>query len=146
MEYCNGGDLKDLLEAKDWKLPYRVIHKIMRQITWGYKAMIENLVLHRDLKLQNIMVHFNGQTTYLMDLPPEEKKEFLKNVDLLDTDFQVKIADFGLSRKVESKNAKLRQQCGTMYYMSPQLLTKEKYSYKCDIWAIGIILYWMLEK
>jgi len=32
MEYCNGGDLKDLLEAKDWKLPYSVIHKIMRQI------------------------------------------------------------------------------------------------------------------
>jgi len=33
------------------------------------------------------MVHFNGQTTYLMDLPPEEKKEFLKDVDLLNTDF-----------------------------------------------------------
>ena len=30
MEYCNGGDLKDLLEAKNYNIPFVVIHKIMR--------------------------------------------------------------------------------------------------------------------
>ena len=32
MEYCNGGDLKDLLDAKGWKLSYNIIHKIMKQL------------------------------------------------------------------------------------------------------------------
>ena len=44
------------------------------------------------------MVHFNGKTTLLMDMPKAEKKEFLKNVDLLTTEFEIKIADFGLSK------------------------------------------------
>ena len=30
IEYCNGGDLRELFEAKDWKIPHRVIQKIMR--------------------------------------------------------------------------------------------------------------------
>ena len=30
MEYCNGGDLKELFEAKDWDVPHHIVHKIMR--------------------------------------------------------------------------------------------------------------------
>ena len=98
MEYANGGDLKELFEAKNYEISFKTIHKIMRQLVQGYSATIGELVVHRDLKLQNIMVHFQGKTTYLMDMPKEEKKLFLKNVDLENTDFQVKIADFGLSK------------------------------------------------
>ena len=46
------------------------------------------------------MVHFNDKTTYLMDMEKEEKTAFLKNVDLINTEFEVKIADFGLSKKL----------------------------------------------
>ena len=49
--------------------------------------MISELVVHRDLKLQNIMIHFKGKTTTLMDMPKDEKKRFLKNVDLNTADF-----------------------------------------------------------
>ena len=48
-----------------------------------------------------------------------EKKEFLKNVDLTKVDFQVKIADFGLSMKLDSLSQKLMLKCGTPLYMSP---------------------------
>jgi len=52
------------------------------------------------------MVHFIGKTTYLMDMQKDEKKAFLRNVDLTTTDFEIKIADFGLSKKVKSKEDK----------------------------------------
>jgi len=46
------------------------------------------------------MVHFNDKTTYLMDMEKEEKRAFLKSVDLIHTEFEIKIADFGLSKKL----------------------------------------------
>ena len=42
-----------------------------------------------------------------MDLPKEQKKKFLQNVDLDNTDFQVKIADFGLSKSIPKKESKM---------------------------------------
>ena len=92
------------------------------------------------------MVHFNGKTTYLMDMQKQEKKAFLKNVDLTKTDFEVKIADFGLSKKLSAKEIKCLQYCGTLLYMAPQVVFKNKYTYKCDIWSLGVILYTMFNK
>ena len=63
MEYCNGGDLKELFEAKNYNIPFSIVHKMIRQIITGYKAIIGELIVHRDLKLKNILVHFNNQTT-----------------------------------------------------------------------------------
>jgi len=38
--------------------------------------------MHRDIKLGNLMVHFNNKTTYLMDMGENEKTKFLTNIDL----------------------------------------------------------------
>jgi len=54
----------------------------MNQIVTGYTSTIAELILHRDLKLGNLMVHFNKKTTYLMDMSLDEKNRFLENVDL----------------------------------------------------------------
>ena len=54
-----------------------------------------------------------------MDMSPENKKEFLKNVDLLKTDFEVKIADFGLAKQLKSMKNKLKTVCGSKLFMSP---------------------------
>ena len=59
MEYCNGGDLKELMEAKNWDVHPSIIQRIMAQIIVGYNEAIINNVVHRDIKLQNIMIHFN---------------------------------------------------------------------------------------
>jgi len=58
MEYCNGGDLKDLMEEKNYRMPPHIIQKIMHMIVCGFDDMMSVLVIHRDLKLQNIMLHF----------------------------------------------------------------------------------------
>jgi len=50
------------------------------------------------------MLHFPDETENLMKMTKDEKKRFLKNVDLDSTRFEVKIADFGFSKKLRSKN------------------------------------------
>ena len=58
------------------------------------------------------------------------------------------MADFGLARTVSELEEKLLLQtvAGTPLYMAPQILRKQKYSTKCDIWSAGIIFYELLVK
>jgi len=51
MEFCNGSDLKELMELKNWKIPPKVIQTIMQQLVNGFNDMMNVLVIHRDLKL-----------------------------------------------------------------------------------------------
>ena len=101
MEFCNGGDIKELMDQKRWIIDPRAIQKIMQQLVKGFYDMMQVLVIHRDLKLQNIMLHFPDDTDRLMSMNKEEKKRFLRHVDLLNTKFEVKIADFGFSKKLK---------------------------------------------
>lgn len=104
MEFCNGSDLKEMMELKRWKVPPHVIQMILFQLVNGFHDMMKELVIHRDLKLQNIMLHFPDETDRLKGLTSGEKKEFLTNVDLMTTRFEIKIADFGFSKKLKRKD------------------------------------------
>jgi serine/threonine protein kinase len=74
----------------------------------------------------------------------QEKYQFLKNFDLASGDFKAYISDCGLSTIVYEGNNSQLSICGTPLYSSPQLLKKKGYSYKVDIWAIGIMCYELL--
>ena len=84
--------------------------------------MMAVLVIHRDLKLQNIMLHFPDETTALMNMTKEEKKKYIANVDLSKCNFEIKIADFGFSKKLRQKNQINKTICGTPLYMAPQVV------------------------
>jgi serine/threonine protein kinase len=51
MEYCNGSDLKEIMEIKGWKVDPSIIQQIMASIMQGFSDMMDVLVIHRDLKL-----------------------------------------------------------------------------------------------
>ena len=72
-------------------------------------------MLHRDLKLENI---------------------------LIDNKMRIRIADFGLSTIVED-NTKETKICGSHYYLAPEIF-KLSYSYEIDIWALGIMSYFLI--
>lgn len=56
-----------------------------------------------------------------------------------------KLGDFGLAKTVENfSNEKLADFAGTPLYSSPQVLSRQHYSTKCDIWSLGTILYELL--
>ena len=92
------------------------------------------------------MIHFKDKTTMLMDMSKEEKKAFLADVDLTQHDFECKLADYGLSKKLKKKENTCKLTCGTMLYMSPQCLFGNFYSYKLDIWSIGCMLCYLIDK
>lgn len=72
----------------------------MKQIVHGFDDMMSVLVTHRDLKLQNVMLHFPNDD-YLSNLSKSEKLSWLRDVDLNKTFFEIKIADFGFSKKLK---------------------------------------------
>lgn len=75
-------------------------------------------ILHRDIKLDNILLDGNGN---------------------------VKIADFGVSKLVKKPNEVMTEQSGTPAYIAPEILKEEGYSgFKADIWSAGVVFYAML--
>lgn len=104
MEYCNGSDLKDVMELRHYDVRPATIQKIMQQLVSGFNDMLDVLVIHRDLKLQNIMIHFPNMSEQLLGMTKDVKKLFFKETDLDKIDFEIKIADFGFSKKLKTKN------------------------------------------
>jgi serine/threonine protein kinase len=97
------------------------IYEIMKQLNNAFKKMKENKVIHRDLKLENILVKYNDKDH---------------------NNFTLKLSDYGCSRRLDSLS---RNKCitnvGTLIYTAPEILNREEYNYKIDLWSIGIIIY-----
>lgn len=118
MELCSGGDLFSYIKKRR-RLKEEVARFFFRQIVEGL-AYIHNvkLVVHRDIKLENI---------------------------LLDATGQVKICDFGVSRQLKTEKQVMHEQCGTPAYIAPEILRDQGYSgFKVDMWSAGVCLYAML--
>lgn len=59
---------------------------------------------------------------------------------------RVKLADFGFAKLVDKLDNTMKTMIGTPYYMSPQILSEQIYTEKCDVWATGIIFYQIMHK
>lgn len=55
----------------------------------------------------------------------------------------LKVIDFGASTKFDP-NVKMTKRIGTPFYVAPEILNKQPYGEKCDIWSLGILLYILL--
>ncbi len=76
-------------------------------------------VVHRDIKLDNILIEEGTR--------------------------MVKLIDFGFSVLTTTPNQRLKVFCGTPSYMAPEITRKMDYEGKpVDIWALGVLLYVML--
>ena len=142
MEYCNGGELSKALEKYMQKygkpFPEEIVQHIMRQIIDAFKYIHERKIIHRDIKLDNILLNY-------------ESEEDKKNLNLMKA--QVKIIDFGFACKV-SKTGLQYTVLGSPINMDPLILKKLNSSSKkakqlgynemADIWSIGTICYEML--
>ena len=138
MEYCNGGDLSSCL--KKYKAAHRrpfseeIVQYIMRQVVNGLEFLHSNKIIHRDLKLDNILVTFNS----------EQDKNNLNMMKAI-----AKIIDFGFATKLPKGNLTYTV-LGTPTNMDPQILkdmeTKNQSGYdeKADIWSLGTLCYEML--
>lgn len=92
----------------------------------------EKEIVHRYIKLENILLHFPGINKASVDL------KIIKIEDC-----EVKIADFGQTKQLSSV-VMGKTQCGTPYTMAPELIHENSYKLKVDLWSLGIITYQML--
>ncbi|TBU09258.1 Kin1-like serine/threonine-protein kinase [Hamiltosporidium magnivora] len=115
-EYIKGKQLLDLV-ARNGALSENDSRRFFRQILSAVGYIHNNSIVHRDLKIENI---------------------------LIDDDGNAKILDFGLSNFYDNKRL-LNTFCGSLYFAAPELLMGRQYSGpEIDIWSLGIILYVML--
>ncbi|XP_054902350.1 NUAK family SNF1-like kinase 1 [Poeciliopsis prolifica] len=113
MEYASRGELYDYIQERK-RLPETEARSIFRQIASAVHYCHKNGVVHRDLKLENI---------------------------LLDKDLNVKLADFGLSNNFQTGSL-LQTYCGSPLYAAPEIVKGLPYTGpEVDCWALGVLLY-----
>jgi NIMA (never in mitosis gene a)-related kinase len=59
----------------------------------------------------------------------------------LTKDQRIRLGDFGIARLLDNTRDKARTMVGTPYYLAPELLENKPYSFKGDVWSLGVILY-----
>ncbi|KZV66106.1 Pkinase-domain-containing protein [Peniophora sp. CONT] len=112
-EYVDGGQMLDYIIAHG-RLRERVARKFARQIGAALEYCHRNSVVHRDLKIENILISHTGN---------------------------IKIIDFGLSNLYDPL-AHLGTFCGSLYFAAPELLNAKLYTGpEVDVWSFGVVLY-----
>ena len=121
-EFCKEGELFSYIKNK---YSERQLAVLFYQVFSGLWYLHDNKILHRDIKLENIMIS-------------QKEKDNETGEEL----FWAKIIDFGTA-KIFEKNKKEKDVVGSSYYIAPEVL-KQNYNEKCDTWSVGVILYMML--
>ncbi|ODH25615.1 CAMK/CAMKL/KIN1 protein kinase [Paracoccidioides brasiliensis] len=112
-EYVNGGQMLDYIISHG-KLKEKQARKFARQIASALDYCHKNSIVHRDLKIENILISKTGD---------------------------IKIIDFGLSN-LYSPKSQLKTFCGSLYFAAPELLQARQYiGPEVDVWSFGIVLY-----
>ena len=118
MENISGGNLLSFVKKRT-KLNEKTAHFIFRQLISSIKFIHSKGIIHRDIKLDNILIDLNNT---------------------------IKICDFGVGRTYK-KNEKLKDKCGTPAYIAPEILINNDgyFGPPVDVWSSGVVLYAMLS-
>ncbi|KAJ9076772.1 Serine/threonine-protein kinase [Entomophthora muscae] len=112
-EYVSGGQILDYIISHG-KLKEKQARKFARQMLSAIEYCHRHSVVHRDLKIENILITEEGD---------------------------IKIIDFGLSN-LFSTHSQLSTFCGSLYFAAPELLSAQEYTGpEVDIWSLGIVFY-----
>ena len=128
MELVEHGNLMEVYEKvikNNWSFTERDAANIVRQILMALNYMHREGVIHRDLKMENVMVDV------MLDCKGENA-------------LMCKLTDFGLSAILDG-NEYSRGFMGTPMYMAPEIINRKSYTNKVDTWALGVLAYVLLS-
>lgn len=121
MEYCKKGDLRKILNQSKNCCGINEIEaiKIMTEVSSAVEYLHLHNITHRDLKPENIVL--------------QDEKNVLS----------YKLIDLGYAKELGEKSTSASL-VGTLNYVAPEILWKEKYSCSVDYWSLGILFYELL--
>ena len=119
-ELIEGPELYSYLEKENFDIDEITVNKIIKKLTSALFYLNIFGIVHRDIKPENILLSNNS------------------------LNFNIKLIDFGLGI-ILGPNEKSEQPFGTVSYVSPEVLSGDKYDKSVDIWCIGILSYFMLS-
>lgn len=120
LECMEGKDMFDYLKSRSFQITEERAKELMMQLIHAVQYLHSYGIVHRDLKLENIMMTDNSEQS----VP--------------------KLVDFGLA-KILGPTEKSDEPFGTLGYVAPEVLKKEPYSFSCDLWSLGCICYALLS-
>ena len=111
MEFCNLGSIRDLIDYRNKVLSEAQISIVMSDLLHALSILHDKYkIVHRDIKAANILLSSSGYC---------------------------RVTDFGVSRQFSSKTIDTSTMIGTPYWMAPEVINEEKYSYEADVWSAG---------
>ncbi|KAJ1848128.1 Serine/threonine-protein kinase 36 [Coemansia sp. RSA 2703] len=115
LEHCKC-DLAVYLKRRGGYLRMEEVRTIAQQLVAALKYLHSLGVVHHDIKLPNA---------------------------LIGTDGRIKLCDLGLATQLtkDGKPTYVQTLKGTPLYMAPEMLRRERYTYKADLWSLGVVLY-----
>ena len=117
-EFCNDGDLAKKIENSSIMqtkgVSENLLLKYFKDFIEGYRVLYDHKIIHRDIKPGNLLIH----------------------------DGDLKIADFGLAKHIDTDpSLSMTLGVGSPIYMAPEVLLRTQYDSRSDIWSIGITLH-----
>ncbi|KAL7063149.1 hypothetical protein AAHC03_0987 [Spirometra sp. Aus1] len=118
LEFCGGGAVDNIMKVLEKPLTESQIRFIAHEVICGLEFLHKNLIIHRDLKAGNILITLN---------------------------YEIRLADFGVSARMASETQKRTTFIGTPYWMAPEVIACETfkdnpYDMSADVWSFGITL------
>ena len=122
MELCDT-DLKKL--SSDKNMTINEIYGILTQLNNTFRIMAKYNLIHRDIKLENILVKYNGYSK---------------------TNYTVKLTGYELSKQIINLVEIFHGKISGYKYMAPEILRGEQFDQKCDLWSLGVCIYFLCFK